>query len=276
MKRTLLTAASLLACGLLAAMAVAPAVTAQGQNQPQNKTNTQAPAGPMFLHLTVTRVKPDMLTEWQEFMKNENLSMVQKAGVKGREVWVSAIFAESYEQVVVTPIADFAQYDGPGPALRALGEEGARAYGAKARKMIDGQHSYVLQTRPDLSVPAKTQEPPKLAVVTMVRVAPGRAAEFENFVKSDLLPVIRKADLKGYYISQTILGGNANEYTALALVENFAEIGKGEPLARVLGQDGANKLRQKLAGIVTNVERSVYRFVPDLSLPQPTQKAANQ
>jgi hypothetical protein len=276
MKRILLTAASLLVCGLLAATASAPSVTAQGQSQPQNKSAAQPPAGPMFMHLTVTRVKPDMVTEWQEFVKTESLPAMQKAGVKVREVWVSAIFAESYEYVTVSPVENFAQYDGPSPTVRALGEEGARAYGAKARKMIASQHSYVLQARPDLSVQAKTQEPPKLAVVTMVQIAPGRATEFESLVKSDLLPVIRKADLKGYYISQTVLGGNANEYTALALVDNFAEIGKGEPLARVLGQEGANKLRQKLAGIVTNVERSVYRFVPELSLPQPTQKAANQ
>jgi hypothetical protein len=276
MKRTLLTAASLLACGLLAATAVAPPVTAQGQNQAQNKSAAQAPAGPVFMHLTVTRIKPDMLTEWQELQKNETLPALQKAEVKVRDVWVSALFGEYYEFVTVAPIANFAQYDGPGPTVRALGQEAARAYGAKLRKMLVSQHGYVLQARPDLSVQGKTQEPPKMAVVTMVRVAPGRTTEFENFIKSDLLPVIRKADLKGYYISQTVLGGDANEYTALALIENFAEIGKGEPLARVLGQDGANKLRQKLAGIVTNVERSVYRYVPDLSLPQPTQKAANQ
>lgn len=270
MKRTLFIAFSLLACVLLLAVPLAPSIPAQGQNQ------AKAPAAPLFAHIQVIRVKPDMLTEWQEFLKNENLPAVQKAEVKSRDVWVTAIFGEAYEYAFVTPITDFAQYDGPSPVAKALGEEGARAYSAKARKMIANQHSYVVQARPDLSVPGKEGEAPKLAVVSWVRVAPGRTTEFENLVKSDVLPVIRKAGLKGYYVDQTILGGNAGEYITVGLNDSFADLGKGEPLARVLGQDGANKLRQKFAGIITNVERHVYGFVPELSLPQAQQKAENR
>jgi hypothetical protein len=276
MKRTLLTAASLLACGLLAATAVAPDVTAQGQNQTQNKAGAQAPAGPTFMHVQVSRVKPDLSAEWSEFMKSETLPALQKAGVKTRDVWVSAVFGEYYEFVTVTPIDSFAQYDGPNPIARALGQDGARAYAAKLSRMVTSRHGYVLQARPDLSVMGKGDEPPKLGVVSWIRIAPGRTTEFENFVKNEVLPVVRKAELKGYYVSQVMLGGNANEYVALALDENFADIGKGDPFVRVLGPDGAAKFRQKIAGLVVNVERSVYRYVPDLSRTQPTQKAANQ
>ena len=117
--------------------------------------------------------------------------------------------------------------------------------------------------------------PPKMAVLSLVRVAPGRGDEYESYIKNDLLPVVKQSDVPGYWVNETGLGGNANEYVVLVLHENYAELEKGPPSVRVLGADGAKKLSQKLApGVVTNIERRVIRYVPELSYrpAQPTSK----
>jgi hypothetical protein len=53
--------------------------------------------------------------------------------------------------------------------------------------------------------------------------------------------------------------------------DSFADLDKGPVLVQALGEEGAQKLLQKLpAGVVVHVERSLSRFMPELSfMPAP-------
>ncbi len=263
---------------LLLVSSVMPLGLAQSQAQSKSQPSAQAPAKREWLSINVVRVKPEMLTEWQDFQKNEVIPTLQKGGVKQRHVWQTAVFGESYEYVLVTPIESFAQYDGDSPIIKALGQEGSRAYGAKARRLIASSHTYAVQTRPDLSYEGKMTGPPKLAVVTSIRAVSGRNLEFENFIKNDILPVMKRAEPVGYFVSQIVYGGDLNEYVTLELFNNFADLDKGRAIVRVLGQDGANKLIQKTAGTVVHAERAISWYNAELSfgLPTPPQKAENK
>jgi hypothetical protein len=154
---------------------------------------------------------------------------------------------------------------GDTPVQKALGKEGADAYYAKARTLVSSVHTYGSLTRPDLSYVPEMMGTPKLAVVTTVNVAPGRRTEFEKLVKDEVVPVMKKAGVKGYYMSQGVFGGDGNMYVSLTLADSFAEIGKGSPFMKVLGREGAAKLAQKFAGIMTHVEASIERYNADLS-----------
>ena len=231
---------------------------------------TQAPAQQQWTSITIVRVKPDMVTDYEDFVKNETLPMQKKAGLKWRSTFQTAFFGESYEYVIATPIESFAQYDGQGPALRALGQEGARAYGAKLRKFVVSSHTYATLDRPDLSFQGTMTGPPKFGVVNIVQVTPGRAQEFESLIKNDVMPALKKAGVPGYFVSQTVFGGNINEYVSVTLYDSMADIGKGSPLVRVWGQEGFNKFVQKTVGVITNQERLVTRYISDLSfMPAP-------
>jgi len=243
-----------------------PPARAQSQAQPQ--------AVPQWLSVTVVRIKPDMLTETLNLVKNETIPALQKGGVKWLATWETATFGEGYEYVFVTPIESLAQYDGETPIMKALGKEGAAAYLTKVRRLITSVHSYAVLLRPDLSDERQMTGPPKLAVVTVASVAPGRNSEFESFIKNDLLPVMKRAEVGGYWVHQTVLGGDANEYVTLALFDTFADIGKGNPVVRVLGQEAANKLIQKLAGVVVHAERVIARYNAELSFSPPAQAPA--
>jgi len=246
---------------------------ASGQPDAKVPAKPQAAAKPApkreMIQVTVVKVKPDLLNEWLEFQKNETIPMLKKAGAIRRDAWQTGIFGESGMYAFVVPIENFTQYDGDNPPLRALGADGARAYAEKNRRFIVSSHTYADQTRPDLGNDVKMAGPPKLALLSNVQIALGKGSDYEALVKSDVLPVMRKARL-GYAVSQTVLGGDINEFTTLIFYDTFADIGKGHPFDRILGTDGSRQLTAKAVGIVTHVERSIVRYVPELSFaPRP-------
>src|ERR1051325_8249823 len=49
----------------------------------------QAAPTPAFLSVTVVSGKPDLMVEFQNFMKNTTTPALKKGGVKWREVWQS-------------------------------------------------------------------------------------------------------------------------------------------------------------------------------------------
>lgn len=236
----------------------------------------EASAPSQWLSINIVRVKADMLTDYQDFVRKEVIPTLQKGGVKERSAFTTGVFGEAYEYVYVTPISNFADYDSPSPVVKALGEEAARGYGAKARRFVVSSHTYAVQTRPDLSYEGKMTGPPKLAVINSIHTVPGKSLAFEALLKSDILPAVKKAGVAGYLVSQTVLGGDPNEYVTLTLMDSFAEVGKGSPVIRGMGGQAAfNRFLTRVTGIVASQERSVARYVPDMSFPAPA-KADNR
>jgi len=233
----------------------------------QNPTPTPQAAPPsMWLVITQVTVKPEMMAEFQNFMKTTTNPAMRKGGVKWREVWQSTNYSgDAFEFVLVTQFDKFAEFDGPSPLEKALGAQGFAGWQAKAGSLVKGVHRYIVRTRPDLSVMGKAYAP-KLAVISSVHVATGRNQDFENFTKNDLAPVYAKAGAT-YMVAQNIFGGDANEYVTLLMRDSFAELDKGPIPMQVLGPEGAQKLFEKIpAGTVTHIERSIVRLVPELSI----------
>jgi hypothetical protein len=260
MKRTTATRTWVWSTVLCAALGVNYVLTAQ---TPAAGAQGAAPAR-QLLGVTVTRIKPELLTEWQEWQKSEVMPTLQKGGVKQRDAWQTVI-GESFEYAMVTPLENFAQRDGEGPIAKALGEQGAQAYGAKSRRFVTSVRTFVVAERPDLSYVPDMKEPPKLGVLSMTSIVPGRVADFENHIKTDVLPMQKQAQSVGYFVSQTVFGGDGNEFVSMTLVNSFADFDKGPAAVRVLGAAGAAKLATKATGIIAHTERIVCRYDPNLS-----------
>ncbi len=211
-----------------------------------------------------------MVTEFQNFMKNTTNPALKKGGLPWRAVWQSTPAAgDAFEYVLVTPMGSFSEFDGPLPIEKGLGAQGFVAWQAKAGSLVNSVRRLIVRSRPDLSFEAKRTGPPKLAVVSTVHVALNRNDDFENYLKNDFLPVMKQAQVT-YTVSQAIFGDDANMYVTLTMRESFADLDKGPVVNQVLGAEGAQKLLQKLpAGTVTHVERSITRFMPELSLMPP-------
>lgn len=232
----------------------------------------QAAPPPEFLSVTVVSVKPEMMGEFQNFMKNTTNPALKKGGVKWRDVWQNTGAAgDAFEYVLVTPMAKFAEFDGPGALEKGLGPQGVTAWQTKAGSLVNSVRRFIVRTRPDLSFAGQRTGAPKLAVLHSAHVAPGRNGDFENYLKNDFVPVMKQADVT-YLVSQTLFGGNANEYVTLTMRDSFADLDKGPVHVQALGEEGAQKLTQKMpAGAVVHLERSIVRYVPDLSIMPATQ-----
>ncbi len=233
---------------------------------------TPPPPPRQVYQVTVMRVKPGMGREWREYMQNDANPAAIKGGVKKRDVWTSATFGETGERIIVTPIDSFAQFDGPAPVVKALGQDGATALAAKGAQLINGSHSFAVTARPDLGVAPEPGYQFKLAVSARSVVAQGHMEDFVKATK-DLSAVIAKTNAKGVLVSRIGLGGNPNEFITLVLFDSFDDIGKfAEAFAKASAEA---KLTSEPAGTVANSEWRVYRYAPEMSIIPAPQKAGN-
>jgi hypothetical protein len=215
------------------------------------------------MSVTMVQIKPELLPEWQEFEKSEAIPALQKAGVKQVTVFAT-VYGQAFEYGILRPITNFAERDGESPFVKALGQEGARSLSQKARRFIAGERSYVALLRTDLSYHPEPDAALPVVVVLNYSIAPGRAADFENYIRTDLTAAHKQVGTAGFTVYQGIFGGDGNTFIVGVLLHNFAELDKGPAVLRAYGPARADAIQQKLAGIVAHLERTVVREVPEL------------
>jgi len=234
-------------------------------NAAQTPPKPAAPESQMLV-ITFVKVRPGMAPEYIDLQTKEVMPAQKKGGGLGREAYSSGLAGPPGEYVYVAPIASFAQFDGPSPMIKALGEEGAAALNAKVAKLAEPMGSAVVRTRPDLSyMPDPKASPTPLAIITIIDVTPGKRIEFEAFIKRDVLPAMQQAKVKSYWVAEVLYGESTGGYISAIGYDTYESIGKGHPFAIALGEDGARKLEAKAAGIVTKLHRFVSRYRPELS-----------
>jgi hypothetical protein len=224
------------------------------------------PQGPLLV-LSVIDVKPDMFAEFGE-LQARTMEAQRKGGLAWRETWNVAQFGLPYRVGVLRPLTSFAELDGQPATVKGAGADQARVINERARRMIVAQQIYALRVRLDLGYGNRPAEP-TLVVLSTIAVAPGRNADFEGIVKSDIIPGHKDAGEPYLAASQVVLGGNTNQYLFVTPYSDFASLQKGNPLLRGLGPERFARFTQKLAGVVTNVDQQVMRFNPALSFRQP-------
>src|SRR5437764_13721678 len=81
----------------------------------------QQPA-PMTM-ITIIKVKPDMRQEWIDLQKTEVIPAYKKAGVPSVIVAATALFGDSDEFTIVTPVQKLGQFDGTSPLVKGLDQQ---------------------------------------------------------------------------------------------------------------------------------------------------------
>lgn len=264
MQRHIATTKLFLALGaLLLAVSLTPFAFAQSPPAAQ----------PQLYAVTVTQVKPGMMDQYREFLKNETLVAFKKAGGKEFQTWVVQTFGEGGEVWTYRPVENFKQLDEPGFLLKALGEAGVRAWNTKRAQMVSQTRSFMISTVPALSVPPKGKS--KICIGVRASITPGRGAEYAKWLKENALPAAAKTSAKGVYTNTVGLGGNPNEVQVAVLFDNFEDMGN---FVAAYGKAMTDLKLQANApvGVVAHTEFAVYRFFPELSLTLLPQKAENK
>ncbi len=224
---------------------------------------SQTPA-PQRSRITIIRVKPDMLDEFVDLQKNEVVPALKKGGMKSRTVYQTALFGNLTEFTIVAPFDKFAEFDAEGPQLRALGAAANARLGQKLRKCIESANSFLLTSQTGLSNPIPGGTPPSMIVTTRVRVASGKMPDFENLVKTEILPGFKEAKI-ALLVSRRGTGANPNDIGFTTPLANYAAMDLPSPFVRALGQEAAAKLGSRFNGLATIIETVARRRMPELS-----------
>lgn len=224
--------------------------------------HAQTAAGPMS-RVTIIHVKPDMLNEWREIEKG-SIPDLKKGGQKSRTVYQTYIFGNSYEYVSVAPIENIAQFDGQNPLLKAMEPAAYARFSEMARKCTESSTSFMSTRNDEISNLILNDAIPPILVSARYHITPGKTQEFINLMKSELLPVYKKAGIR-MIVNQRGPGTNPNDVTTSTFFKSFADWG-GQPfLIKQLGADAAGKINAKFIGVRTLVEVVTRRRVDELS-----------
>ncbi len=228
------------------------AVPAASQQQP-----------PTWRRLAYVKVKPSMTQEYLALQKQVS-DAYKKAGLS-RDVWTTAGFGEIGAYWSVTPFGKLADFDSPSVVEKAFGEGGYQRYLSRARSYIESVTYKAVQLRSDLSLLKENAPLPNMAVVVNIQVAPGRTQDFEELIKSSYLPAWKKGGADQVVVHQSVFGATGPEYIVAVVIPNFAELDKGNSMVRALGPEGAAKLSQKSAGIITSATYQIVRRLQEYS-----------
>jgi hypothetical protein len=163
------------------------------------------------------------------------------------------------------PIDKFATYDMPNLARRILGDAAAQTYQNKLAAMTVSRRTFAIQDRADLSIMPAANAKFSAAVLTDTTIVSGHADQYEAYIKNDLLPLLKRDNTAGFLVSRTVFGGNANEYHTVVLLPTFSELDRGPAQASLLKPAEAAAMAAKVTPHIEHVERTILRYVPDLS-----------
>jgi len=136
------------------------------------------------------------------------------------------------------------------------------------RNSIESAHYSLEQSAPEPSIASDRTTPPKFARVTTVVVQPGKNAEFEDLLKTMVLPAMKKASVKDYWVNRTVLGGPMGQYTILFIFDKWAELDSAPTLLSALGPEGFKQFMGKISTIVAHSENMVAATDSALSYSQ--------
>ena len=219
-------------------------------------------AAPVRARVTITHVKPDMQGEWITLERDSVVPALKKAGVKTRTVYATSIWGNAYEYVLISPFDNTSEYDGTNPVAKALGQPGTARLNEMLRKCTESSTSYMFTRMADISNVLDTA--PEMIVTARYRIAQGKLDEFRSMMKSEVLPVYKKANM-GLIVNQRGPGANPNDVTVSTAYKNFAAMNDGPFLTQQLGQEAAAKINSRFNGIRTLMEVVARRKVAELS-----------
>ena len=224
----------------------------------------QAPA-PILLNVAHARIKPEHVQEFLDLEK-QIAAQIKKAAPTDlfRVVYRGAV-GNTTDFEALTPLSKFADRDGENPFNKYSTEQERILRGARLAQYEENVQVTIDRTLPDLSIEPQGQlVPPTFIHMFRLRVRSGGNEEFAAVVKNDLIPGLKKLDIKLLLARRNILGGVGDYYFAEGM-EKWAELDNPPSLAKAMGPEALKKMEDKLNSLVTLEEQTIWRYQPDLS-----------
>ena len=215
-----------------------------------------------WMRVDTVQIRPDKLDDFVELYQEVINPALRRAGVPWRSAWETGEFGETYQRLFVTPMASFTELDRGGPLARSLEPRQLSRVRSRLREYTDSRQSHAVLYREDLSVESEDVTGLPIARVTNLQIAPGRAAEFEAFLRSNLENFRSAAVVFGVYHRQ--FGPGPVIWQVVENLRSYGELSRGG-IIRAFGDDGSANVLAGLTGVVTAVERTILAYDVSLS-----------
>jgi hypothetical protein len=98
----------------------------------------------------------------------------------------------------------------------------------------------------------------------------GRAGDYMKFVRTEMYPIMKQAQedktFAGLSVTTSVQDGGPGIIALNMHYETFAPLDGPPPVAKTLGPQGTAAVLAKGAGRIAQLDRSILRRLPDLSL----------
>ena len=83
-----------------------------------------------------------------------------------------------------------------------------------------------------------------------IQVKTGMGPAFESFMKSDVVPAVRKAGIPMMIVFRTDNFGQAGLYTIVSPLQSLAELDQPDPLVQAIGEEGVGAMMAKMQPLI--------------------------
>lgn len=231
-----------------------------------------------YLDVYIVKVKPEKVADFTALAKK----MVDANRRNNGDRWLAeaVVYGEGGTYTFVSRRQDYGDIDkGSDAFMNAL----RKAYGKDAAdKMLHDWDSCLISSRselrkrrPDLSrkAPSDMAEYAKLVGTSrvlrtnVVRVRPGRVADFEALLKDAKAAGEQNESAQPLLISQGVEGTKGTTFYITSFRSGLGGFDKNPTIREILGEDGYKKYLQEAAESVEGVDSMILRFSPELSNP---------
>lgn len=223
----------------------------------------QGSAQPAWITITTTKVKPEMRTQFEEYLKQ--VTAVYKKDGTPWVLTLETIAGDTTEYMTLVPLMKFADLDGPSTPGGVFGQE---KWGSLSRKIA---RCYSAQTR-QYATPLPALEINKAGapmglywVETRSQVIQEKMDAYLDWLKDEYRPALEKAGVEGFHVSILVFGAAGGEIVSMRMLKNLAEIDEGSILTRALGSDEARTVSAKGASLVLGTSTRILRLRPNLT-----------
>lgn len=230
----------------------------------------QQQAQPMLMGVRVLEVKPDQVGEFEGLIK-ELRAAIQESARPGFTAW-SVEVGDMNTYHLVTELDSFASLaEMEQPPMEPV--EWANWLN-RIGGTIDSHTVIIGRLRPELSIipteqgvpTEQAQQSGELLMLISDTVMAGKTREYEAFVRDELLPALKQADIDAVYTTELMFGTEGRTWVYAVPLPGWQVFDGPSPLVEALGEEGAQQLMLRGDALVDHSETQMLRMRADLSV----------
>jgi len=218
---------------------------------------------PRWTASTTIKVKPGMRHEFEGYLK-ELIAAYKSSGAMWFRTF-DTYAGDTTEYTTIVPVMKFGDLDGPSVGEKALGEERWKRLSGKMARCYTSQTRQYATPQIEIEI-NKTAVPAGVYwVETTTLLAPGKMSDYLIWLRNDYRPVLEKAGVAHFQVSQPVFGAAVGEIVTTRMLNNLAEIDLGPVLSKVLNDEEARAVAAKSVALVSSSSTRILRLRTDLS-----------